>query len=419
LLTSVAVLLGMTPARAAGPLGSEGQPITTSAYAIDLFQGPVLDSVRVTSLAGSYAAIAEGVEGMRVNTAAPAVRPLYSYKNVDYDLSLSFTSPGSLKNTDFDNNGVPGFTYERFLFSEVGGLLQVGPWGFGLSISDQRYTLGLPEIATAASQNLEVSLQRLHLQVAHAWWQGQLVVGLGIRGASLNMDLVDTKQGSQEQNATLVTIDGGAPEVGALWAPHGLPLRASMALRSRVRGAVREDSATRPDAAGDLVIDRRYLPSTVELPWEIEAGVAYQVGERPLNVPWPLPREQYPALPRNKVLLTASTLVSGPVNNAVGVESFLAQRVERSGRRATFTPRVGLETEPVEGWLQVRVGSYLEPSRYPGRASRPHGTFGLEAKIFPWTVFGLFEPGTWWRASGFIDLSARYLSWGVSVGIWR
>lgn len=411
----LAVLPGTREAVAAGALAPPGATLATSSYSIDFFQGPVLDSVRVTSLSGAYAPIAEGVEGMRVNTAAPAVRPLYSYKNTDFDLSLSFTSPGTLKNTDFDNNGVPGFTYSSFLFSEVGVLVQTGEWGFGLALSSQKYTLGQPSNATSPEQTLDVSLGKLNLQAARSFFDGELSTGLGFRGALLDMDVSSPNEDKQQ----LVNISGAAPEIGALWSPHHLPLRAALTARSRVRGRVAEDSPNKPNDAGDLVVNNRYLPSVIELPWEVELGFAYQFGERPLNAPWPLPREEYRRLPRRKVLLTSSLLLSGPVNNAIGVEAFLAQRVERSGQKATVTPRVGVEFEPVEGWLQLRAGSYLEPSRYQGKSSRLHGTAGLEARVFPWSVFGLLEEDTWWRISGFVDTSARYLGWGLSVGLWH
>jgi hypothetical protein len=396
-------------------LPGAGQPIATSGYSLDFFQGPVLDSVRVTSLAGAYAPIAEGVEGMRVNTAAPAVRPLYSYRSTDFDLSLSFTSPGTLKNTDFDNNGVPGFTYSSFLFSEVGALVQTGPWGFGLALSTQRYTLGQPGDAARPDQTLDVSLGRVNLQVARSFLEGELIAGLGVRGVVLDMNIVTPNA----EETPVAHLEGGSPELGVLWTPHHLPLRVAAAGRTRVRGGVQKDSPTRPDEQGDLRVDGRYLPSTIELPWELEVGFAYQLGPRPLNAPWPLTKEQYQALPRSKVLLTSSLLVSGPARNAIGVEAFLAQRVERSGQQTTVTPRLGVEAEPVEGWLQVRAGSYLEPSRYQGRSSRLHGTLGVEARVFPWSVFGLFADDTWWRVSGFMDASARYLSWGVSAGLWR
>lgn len=415
----LAALACASPARAAGSLPTNGQPIRTSSYAIDFFQGPVLDSVRVTSLAGAYAPIAEGVEGMRVNTAAPAVRSLYSSRSTDYDIALSFTNPSAT--TDFDNNGTPGFTYDKFSFATVGGLIQFGKWGIGLVVSSQRYTVGQPSTATSPEQTLSVELSKGNVQVARSFSDRQITVGLGARLARLVMSVEGAATTTEDtaQTSELVSINGSAFEAGLLWAPHELPLRAALSVRSRVRSIVESTSRSQPNPEGDLLVEGRYLPTSIVLPWEAEVGVAYQLGPRPLNAPWPLSREEYAALPRKKVLLTSSLLVSGPVSNAIGVESFLAQRVERSGQRATLTPRVGAEVEPIEGWLQVRAGSYLEPSRYAGKSSRLHGTLGLEARLFPWTIFGLLDKGTWWRGSAFVDASNRYLGWGLSVGLWH
>ena len=56
------------PLRAAGPIGVDGEAITTSEYTIDLHRGPVLAGTRVVGLAGGYVAIAEGVAGYTVMT---------------------------------------------------------------------------------------------------------------------------------------------------------------------------------------------------------------------------------------------------------------------------------------------------------------------------------------------------------------
>ena len=51
------LLLCVAPAEANGPIASNGTPITTSRYAIDLFRGPVFAGSRVTGLSGAYVAI--------------------------------------------------------------------------------------------------------------------------------------------------------------------------------------------------------------------------------------------------------------------------------------------------------------------------------------------------------------------------
>lgn len=405
--TALAVALGLSwPARAANP------PITSSNYAVDVFQGPVLAPVRVTGLAGAYAPIAEGVEGMGVNTAATAVRPLYSTKRVDYDLSLSFTLPGSLRNTDFDNNGSVGFTYRTFLFTQLGGLMQIGPWGFGVLASFQTYTVSEEQ----NEPRLQLTSGRLQAQGARSFLDGQLVLGVGLRIVTLEADSVDR----DDRSTNLASMGGAGAEAGALWSPLTLPLRAALSVRAPVKGKNESDSPLTPSAEGNLIVDGRYLPSSIELPWEVEAGFAYQFGHRPLQLPWDDERaERYRTLPRDKVLLTASVLVTGPVNRGVGFEAFLAQRVEPSGRRAVVSPRVGVEVEPIANRLQLRAGSYLEPSRFDGISPRGHATAGAEVRLFKWTVFGLFSPDTSWRINAFGDVSRLYLGWGVGVGVWH
>ena len=126
-------------------------------------------------------------------------------------------------------------------------------------------------------------------------------------------------------------------------------------------------------------------------------------------------------LERFYVLVSSSLQITGPVDNSVGVESFIERRVQRSGRKATYTPRLGAETELVPSWVRFRAGTYLEPTRFEsqGARARLHGTVGFDQKLFPWTVFGIFDEGTEWKLSAALDGARHYLSWGASVGIWR
>lgn len=404
LLAAAVLLLSGPVALAANP------PLTSSNYAIDVFQGPVLAPVRVSGLAGAYAPLAEGVEGIGVNTAAPAARSLYSTQHVDYDLSLGFTFPSSLGNTDFDNNGSVGFAYKNFVFTQLGGLIQWGPWGIGGLASLQTYTLG----QDASGQVLQLSTSRFQLQVARSLLDRELVVGVGLRAVSLAIDA------GEGQKTNLASMFGVNVEAGALWTPVGLPMRAALSLRAPVQGKLTPDGPTTADALGNVLVANLYLPSSIKLPWEIEAGFAYQFGARPLQLEWsPERAEHYKALPRAKLLLTGSVLISGAASNAIGFEAFLSQQIERSGRDVVISPRVGAEIEPIENVLQVRAGSYLEPSRFDHTGPRLHGTAGAEVRLFRWSVFGLTSPETAWRINGFIDVSHLYLGWGIGVGTWH
>lgn len=203
--------------QAAASPGPQGSKITISRYNVDMFDGPVLSSSRVTALAGAYVPLADGVEGLVVNPAAPAVRAPYSYSHFDYDVSLGFTFPSALAATDFDNNGTTGFTYQKFVFFTVGGLVQIGQWGFGANVDARDYD---SEQEAAPGKPLSVRLLRAHASLARNFFDAQLVVGVGFRFAGLDLT---TLEGSA--TTSLLSMLGVAGEIGAVLAPHAWPFR--------------------------------------------------------------------------------------------------------------------------------------------------------------------------------------------------
>lgn len=446
-LAGCALALVTGAARAAGPLGPNGSPITTSNYQIDLFQGPVLTSNRVIGMGGAFAGVAEGLDGFYSNPASGAVRVPWSTTWFDYELSAGLTFPGSLTSTDFDNDGKVGFAYRNFFFATLGANLQFGKWAIGVVTDVQHYSLG-GTTQQGPSQELGVDVSKVRLQLSRSFLDGALVLGVGLRQGIFSLDA--TPVGSNKSQ-DLFSITSGGAELGAVIAPNELPIRVGLAYRSKLSAdsSSRTGSAT-ADAAGDTVAGGRVLPSAAVLPWEVEAGVAWQIGPRPLNVPFvdthaPPPdyapeyvdatdprdrkwdrekitqhlKDRERSLPRERLLLSASVVVSGPVANGVSLESFLRQTVARSGRDVVVSPHLGAEAEVLPTRLQVRAGSYLEPSRFRGIDPRVHGTFGADVRLFEWTVFGLFDDGTRWRAGGSLDATARYFGWGLTVGVWH
>jgi hypothetical protein len=126
--------------------------------------------------------------------------------------------------------------------------------------------------------------------------------------------------------------------------------------------------------------------------------------------------------------VSGTLLLTGITPKGVGFESFLSQTVpvldqpklvERSGERLSVTPRLGIEAEPVSNRLQVRMGGYLEPSRFREGSARMHGTLGFNLKIFESSFFGMYDRGTPFAVGFGTDLSTRFFSWGISAGIWR
>jgi len=137
-------------------------------------------------------------------------------------------------------------------------------------------------------------------------------------------------------------------------------------------------------------------------------------------------RARYANWPRERITVLLEILVSGKTPEAVGLESFFAHQAspmpadtdfKRSGQRVSYSPRLGLEGEPVSDRIQTRIGTYIEPSRFGGLA-RQHFTFGFDVKLFPWKMFGL-APEQVWRVGLVTDLAPRYQSFGISVGAWH
>jgi hypothetical protein len=139
-------------------------------------------------------------------------------------------------------------------------------------------------------------------------------------------------------------------------------------------------------------------------------------------------RARYTNWPRERITVLIELLISGPSPDAIGLESYFSGQAalgqttptidfRRSGQSVSYSPRLGFEGEPVPHWLQTRFGTYIEPSRFGGRA-RQHFTFGFDLKLAPWSGFGLFGDQVW-RIGGVADLAPRYQSFGVSLGAWH
>ena len=129
-------------------------------------------------------------------------------------------------------------------------------------------------------------------------------------------------------------------------------------------------------------------------------------------------KARYLNWPRERLLLLASVLLTGPSDNAVALEGFINREKELVGRTVSVSPRFSVESEPVVNLLKFRAGVYVEPSRFTDGTPRQHFTFGSDIKILPWNVFGLIEQQTW-RISAFLDVAPRYQNFGFGIGAWH
>jgi hypothetical protein len=491
------VLLSVAPraAVAAGPLGNDGDPIATSNYGVDLTQTPVVAGARVTGLAGAYVAIAEGVDGNVQTPVAPAVRAPHSVDHFDYDLGLGLLVPATLTSTDFFNTGhgntkLSNSEQQGFVFVTPAVNLAWGGFALGATLEFQTYALrrGASTQANARADKFDADFSVAHLQAAQTFGGGDFVLGAGARLVNLDVRNPAAPPGQTE----LFVSRGVGAELGALWKPVGQPFRIGAAFRSGVTTDPDAQSQLTPNPEGDRILgdindpDRFYLPNRMQIPWDVNVGLALQIGPRPLNPRWKDPAEHndraratllrrsldrkfrhdaalrdpgvatspaarealdadldtgdamdelhlervedehrrslkdaFARMPRRYVLVSMSLVVTGQTNDTVGVESFLQRVVARSGERLGFSPRLGVETEFIPNWARARIGTYGEPTRFVSSSNRLHGTIGFDVKLFPWSIFGLFEDGTHWRLSAALDVAPRYLGWGVGIGVWH
>ncbi len=431
----------------------------------------------MVGVGGAYVASAEDIEGAAVNSAAPAVRDPYSTSWFELGLGAGISFPSAFSNSDFDNHGdnasLPPGHASAGSFTDLGlGLqLQLGALGFSATGDLQQY-----QISSSTAQSLTLQIGRWKALGAYGLFHGQLVVGAGAR--------IVTMQILQSAGSNLLTMTGVGPEVGALYMPTGQRFRLGATARAPVSGGIFGSDNVTTTSAGVRQVGGLVLPGSVTQPWEIEAGVALQLGPRPLNPGWIDPHEQeaplraeieadraerarvyqdelaraapadrarlsaeqmdaekalrgledhhlqdeserlksirkarYRNWPREKILMLASVLMTGPSDAAVSVEGFLDQRAEAVGTTVAFTPRLGLEGEPIPGQLVLRTGSYLEPSRYEGSHPRQHFTFGADIHLFPLTFWGLL-PDADWKLALVVDLAPRYQNLGFGIANW-
>lgn len=480
-------------------LGPNGSPIANSRYAVDMWQGAVTTSTRVIGMGGAYDAIAEGSEGNFVNPAGAAIRMPWSYTHLDYDLGGGVALPSTFSNSDFfnsgsDRNNLSKSAQNDFIFLDVEGDLQLGPWGLGTAIALQQYGLSRDNVDASANSNQKIrgqfAIGLLHL--ARSFDHGQLLFGAGIRYTALSALNQNTRTYNSQ---TLFTTQGIGYEFGWLWRPRNLPFRMGASMRTAVTTKAETGNSGVAVVDGNRVLfaetgDPMYLPEEVALPWEWALGFAVQLGARPFNPrwtdPWDLAAEirqlnaaneterlsrqerLFDAIPKDAtdrkeqrerivaelktervkdeemlnqamkhardvlkareralgrwyLLMATSLKVSGPVKNAVGVESFLQRVVDHSGDRVVASPHLGVESEVVPNWLKLRAGLYGEPTRFSNNRAGPrmHTTVGFESKLFGWSVFGIWDKDAQWRVQASVDSSQRYFAWSASIGIWH
>jgi hypothetical protein len=420
----------------------------TNHYNIDLFTGPVLGPSRIVGMGGAHTAIASGIDGAVYNPAGYAERVEKEINFFAFDITGGLQLGGLFRNNDIENNGTNSLRSADTIQLGLGMRFQFGHFGTGTVAAARIYTLK----DSAGRSIFDLMLTTVRAGGGYAFFGGDVVVGGAMVFTLFDLNPAGT-------NRTLVGLRGFGGEVGALYRPKRERYRVGFTFHSPISSRTRNDASVIGDdglrRAEDLV-----LPSGVHVPWELDLGFAYQFGERRSNVPWRNTREvrrqlreqirsgsyvypptygeqRYQTLPddletaidvaeqnyreaerrfrrhqpRRYVLLAADVLFYGKTPNGQSMSAFLLQQPEVSGDKVSFGARVGAESEVLQDRLKVRAGSYLEPSRTQRKYYRPHGTMGVDVRLFDlwrWSA----------RGTATIDVAPRYFYWGIAFGLW-
>ncbi|HEX6239321.1 MAG TPA: hypothetical protein VFZ61_00450 [Polyangiales bacterium] len=428
------------------------EPLETNDYNIDLFTSPVLGPGRIVGMGGAHVAIASAIDGAAYNPAGYAERLEKEIRFAAFDITGGIWFGGLFRNYDFENNGKRGgLKSADTIQATLGMRVQIAQFGIGATALGRVYTLKDGK-GRAVS---DLALLTVRMGAGYAFLDGGLVIGGGLVLTGLNV----SKAGSALNDFGGLGFRGFGVEVGALVRPKYKRWRLGSVFRSAIEALPRDKNAV-VDEDGVRRQQGLVLPASAHVPWEFALGFAYQFGERRANVPWRNTRElrselarqiasgsyrppptygeaPYPVLPhdvekatdaalehyregerrlrrhqpRRYVLLAADVLIYGKTEQGQSMSGFLRQMSEPSGQRLAIGVRVGAESEVWQDRMKVRLGTYLEPSRTSPKLYRPHGTLGLEARLFDFWYWSA-------RATATIDVAPRYFNWGLAFGLW-
>jgi hypothetical protein len=395
ILRVVTVLAGISLAGAAR--ADDLPPITSRDYAIDLYGGAALGSVRVVGMGGAAIAGAEGAPGAVANPAAAAVRPATSTTHWDWD--WTFDAQSAVYASDLDNNGRKTDNAARL--ATFGLLGNWGEWAVGITGISQSAAIQVPDMDPGKPpQPFEATATRGRVEFAKSFAQDEYTIGLSVEGASFSFT-----QGAGGASNRLFEISGSGFGIGGVWKPPRGDLRLGAIASTAVKGSQVDASTCDPNACNGHV-----LPMRVEAPWQVGVGMAYRWADTGWNQ-WiaGLFRDEH------AVMIAADVLISGPVADGYGLEAFGENLAQRSGAKTVVSVRGGVEWELLPGHIRARGGSYWEPGRFEGVGGRAHFTAGLELGALEVTLMGRRRM----RISFTADVAPRYGTATISLGFWH
>jgi hypothetical protein len=358
-----------------------GPPITDNNYNLDVRQGPIMGSARQVALGGAYIGVAEGITSLNSNPAGVAFRLERSNTEFDWDWTVGLND---LKSNDFDNNGQSPPEYKSHQMRSLGLMGQYGPWGIGVLNNAEILAL-----EGSSGREDEYILSVTSLALGRQFLDRELTVGAGIRATM-------SKLRDKPSDATLGKISGTGWNAGMVWNPELGPFRLGATYSSSISSNQSLDTS-----GGTVIVNGLIIPQQIILPASFGLGVSYEVKSAPF---W----ESHKWLVASDVVFTAAS------ENAVGVESVLAQKIQPIGTHSTASFRIGSELESLPGRLRLRLGSYYEPSYFEGVASRTHLTGGFEVRMLHSSIWSEQDWGFTFTA----DSARDYMGVFVSLGFW-
>jgi len=378
LLLPVIALLSIANGRAA----LTGAPIVDNNYRLDLRQGPVTGSAKQVALGGAYIGIAEGIASLGSNPAGVAFRPTRSTEKFDWDWTAGVND---LASNDFDNNGYSPPDYASHRMGSLGLMAQYGAWGIGLLSNSE-----IIKLEKYADRDDEYVLSASSLAVGRQFDDQQWTLGLGMRATSIRVR-------SSRTDLIAGELSGIGWQAGMLWNPERGPWRLGLSYASAISSRQLVD----PGASAPTTVDGLIIPAEVTLPPQLGLGASYRTSSASFwpGRPW---------------LMTADLVIIGKSENAVGVESVLAQVTQPVGTRTTVSFRVGSELEALPGRARLRLGAYYEPAFYEAADSRTHLTGGFELRLFQTRIWGEHD----WNLTYSFDVARDYVANFLSIGFW-
>jgi hypothetical protein len=359
-------------------------PITSRAYAIDLYDGVAIGNTTMTGMGGAGAANVVGTSGVLLNPAAMAVRATTDSDPWGFDWHFAALY-GNLSQ-DYDNNG-----------SDAADGASLYTFGLGFRYQDWAVAATLTAQSTPAGSGILADAERVRVVLAKWLPDYDLSVGVGLQSASFQLN--------QDGRGQLFSITGLGGLAGVTWVPRQENFRLAAALDTPIDGGEVEAQDCDPEMCNGYI-----LPDRVRSPWRLVSGAALRFGGTPWNqiITQPFRDEQ-------ALTIAADLVVTGATSNGNGVEAFGMKMLQPSGRHIVVSYRGGLDYELGPGRFRVRAGAYWEPGRFDGVPGRAHVTFGGDLRVFHFRFFGPRRG----RISLTSDVARGYRNVGFSVGLWH